>query len=52
MLVVVGVMHLPLYFIIIVIITIVIITITFIVNIIFIIFIIIRTFNKSSLLFL
>ena len=51
LLVVVGVLYLPLHFIIIVII-IVIITITFIVNIIFIIFIIIRIFITSSLLFL
>ena len=52
-LVVVGVLYLPLHFIIaVVIIIIVIITITFIVNIIFIIFIIIRIFIKSILLFL
>ena len=51
MLVVVGVLYLPLHFIIIVFIN-VIITITFIVNIVFIIFIIIRIFVTSSLLFL
>ena len=51
LLVVVGVVYMPLHFIIIVIIS-VIITIAFTVNIIFIIFIIIRIFITSSLLFL
>ena len=51
-LVVVGVLYLPLHFIIIVIVVIAIIIITFTVNIFFIIFIFTRIFIKSSLLFL
>ena len=51
-LVVVGVLYLPLHFIIFAVIIIAVIIITFIVNIIFIISIIIRVFIKSSLLFL